>query len=167
MPRAHYTDFWLRLQEGEEHMWRVLAIICAILCLFFVFVAFCAYFEVLVDVITLAFEDVELEYPTGPMTLSRKNSEGTLLDSTKLESFTITKAKYSLLLREIIVNYQEIGTVKGYDNALLYLRCYDEEGFLLESHVLFDPVTDGERFRIQGETYIDGSTARIELVAVQ
>ena len=148
-------------------MWRVLAVLCAILCLFFVFIAFCAYFEVMVDVITLAFEDVELECPSGPMTLSRYDSEGTLLYSTNLESFTVTKAKYSLLLREIILNYQEIGTVKGYDNALLYLRCYDAEDFLLESHILYDPVTDGERFRINGETYIDGNTARIELVAEQ
>ena len=146
-------------------MWRVLAIICAILCLFFVFIAFCAYFEVMVDVITLAFEDMELEYPTGAVTLKRYDPEGELLYTTKLESFTLTKAKYSLLLREIIINYQVVGKVDGYDNAYLYLRCYDDEDILLESHVLYEPVTDGERFRIKEDMYIDGHTARIELVA--
>ena len=146
-------------------MWRVLAIICAMLCLFFVFIAFCAYFEVMVDVITLAFEDIELEYPTGAVTLKRYDSEGTLLYTTKLESFTVTKAKYSLLLREIVLSYQLIGKVNGYDNAYLYLRCYDDEDVLLESHILYDPVTEGERFRLKGDMYIDGHTARIELVA--
>ena len=148
-------------------MWRVLAIFCAIFCLLFVFVAFCAYNEVMVDVITLAFEDIELEYPTGAMTLKRTLDDGTLLYSTNLESFTVTKAKYSLLLREIIIDYQVIGKVTGYDNAYLYLRCYDDEDVLLESHVLYDPVTEGERFRVRGEAYLDGSTARIELVAQQ
>ena len=146
-------------------MWRVLAVICAILCLFFVFIAFCAYFEVMVDVITLAFEDIELESPVGAVTLKRYDSEGTLLYTTKLDGFTVTKSKYSLLLREIVLDYQLIGKVDGYDNAYLYLRCYDDEGILLESHVLYEPVTEGERFRIKGETYIDSHTARIELVA--
>ena len=146
-------------------MWRVLAIICAILCLFFVFIAFCAYFEVMVDVITLAFEDMELEYPTGAVTLKRYDPEGELLYTTKLESFTLAKAKYSLLLREIIINYQVVGVVSGYDNAYLYLRCYDDEDILLESHVLYEPVTDGERFRLKEDMYIDGHTTRIELVA--
>ena len=146
-------------------MWRVLAIICAILCLFFVFIAFCAYFEVMVDVITLAFEDIELEYPAGAVTLKRYDPEGELLYTTKLESFTVMKSKYSLLLREIVLSYQLIGKVDGYDNAYLYLRCYDYEDVLLESHILYDPVTEGERFRLKGDMYIDGHTARIELVA--
>ena len=146
-------------------MWRVLAIICAILCLFFVFIAFCAYFEVMVDVITLAFEDLEVEYPTGAVTLKRYDSEGTVLYTTKVESFTVTRAKYSLLLREIVLSYQLIGKVNGYDSAYLYLRCYDDEDVLLESHILYDPVTEGERFRLKDDMYIDGHTARIELVA--
>jgi len=107
---------------------------------------------------------VPLEYDHGPFTFTENTYSG--MRVTEIESFEITRAAKAYSgSTSLSVEYKIIGTVKGYDYLSISVKCYDDEGFLLDTTSVFSSVSDGERFRISDNMYVPLETVRIEFAA--
>lgn len=118
-------------------------------------------------VLAAKFEKTELslpEYPAGPLTLQEWYSSGRLASITEIESFSITDAEIAYN-GELHITCQVMGTVSGSGYLSLNLKCYDEDGILIDTAWISASVSDGERFRISDDTYIPMDTKRIEIEA--
>lgn len=87
----------------------------------------------------------------------------TFIGTTKIESFSITKIDSSSFIDELKITYEIIGTVYGSDYLNLDLKCYDSEGFLIDSVLIMGSVSNGERFKLSNTAYIPTKTVKIEI----
>lgn len=107
----------------------------------------------------------DLEYNHGPFELEEYGSySGRLQRYTQIESFEITSIEesYSGGLK---INYTVIGTVYQSSHLSFDIKCYDADGFLVDSTGVYASVSDGERFRVNDYSYIPADTVRLEFSA--
>ncbi len=102
-----------------------------------------------------------INYPTGPVTLT-EYMFGNLYAEHKIESFTITSVSDTYTQDLIKIEYEIIGTVNGSEFLDFDLKCYDKDGFLIESAFVLSSISDGERFKISESSYIPKNTVKIE-----
>ena len=104
---------------------------------------------------------VKIEYDPGPFTFQQNTYSGKR--STEIESFEIIKAEQAYSTSaNLTVDYVIIGTVKGYGYMDIDVKCYDSEGFLIDTASIFASVSDGERFKLTDNFYAPLGTVRIE-----
>lgn len=101
------------------------------------------------------------EYQSEPFTLDEYYSSGRLMRSMAIESFEVTGIETSYS-GDLEINYTVIGTVRGSSTLSFDIKCYDADGFLLDSKGVYGSVSDGERFKLSDSTYIPSGTVRLE-----
>ena len=93
----------------------------------------------------------DIEYPTGPFTVKYEDQ------IFNVESFEITS------IEEGTDNYRVCYDIKGEgDNAILFLDCYDPDGYLTDTIRIW-PAGNGGKWKERKAVYIDKSTVRIVL----
>ncbi len=103
-----------------------------------------------------------IKYDTS-FTLNKYYGSGRLWRTTNMESFKIidTEQAYTGKLK---ITYEAIGVVTG-DNSLgIDVKCYDKDGFVIDTGFVFGPATDGEKFKITNTMYIPEETVRFEFI---
>lgn len=104
-----------------------------------------------------------LSYPKGPLAFENY-SNGELRSVTEVETFEITDIYINDKGTHFIIYYEVIGTVTGGDFFDLPLKCYDEDGFLLDNTMSASgKVEDGERFKVADYTVIPINTVEIRI----
>ena len=107
---------------------------------------------------------IQLEYDPGPFTFTENTYSGKR--TTEIESFEIIKAEKAYSgSTSLTVDYIAIGTVTGYEYLSINVKCYDAEGFLIDTTRLLSSISDGERFKITDDFYVPLETVRVEFVA--
>lgn len=103
-----------------------------------------------------------LSYPKGPLAFEYYFN-GYLEEVTEVETFEITDIYINDKGTHFIIYYEVIGTVTGSDSFALPLKCYDEDGFLLDTMHASGDVEDGERFKVADWTVIPINTVEIRI----
>lgn len=111
-----------------------------------------------ISIKTFSYDGGNLTYDSGGKTYN------SYFNSTvEVEKFSITKIEKASFDGELRLTYEIIGTVNGYDDFYLSLKCYDSGGFLLDSATVGGSVSDGERFKLSNTIFIPEKTVRVEL----
>jgi hypothetical protein len=104
---------------------------------------------------------VQIEYDKGPFTFTENTYSGKRV--TEIESFEITHAAQAYSgSTSLTIEYTIIGTLSGYNYLSIDVKCYDSDGFLLDTSSISSSVADGERFKISNDFYAPLGTVRIE-----
>lgn len=103
-----------------------------------------------------------IKYDTS-FTLNKYYSSGRLWRTTNMESFKITNTEiaYSGKLK---ITYEAVGVLTGDNSLSIDVKCYDKDGFVVDTGFVFGPVTDGEKFKIKNTMYIPEETVRLEFI---
>jgi hypothetical protein len=105
---------------------------------------------------TLPWNKPNIDYVNRPFTVSTSYSK------TSIESIEIKSVdKYSTYQR---LELEVIGTTEGTDAFRIEVKCYDKDGFLLETLSANFSVSAGEKFKAISHSAVPLKTARIEFV---
>lgn len=84
----------------------------------------------------------------------------------EIETFIIKSVRESFI-DNFVITYEVKGVVNDGSFLHLSLNCYDKEGYLLDSVTVFEKISEGERFKITGESYIPLETSKIVVAAAE
>ncbi len=91
------------------------------------------------------------------------SSTGRWWRTTDVESFQITNTEVSLT-GDLKISYELIGVVTGDNSCSIDVKCYDKDGFIIDSGIIIENVAEGQKFKIKDTMYISPETVRLEFV---
>ena len=105
---------------------------------------------------TLPWNKPNIEYVNEPFTITTSYSK-TNIESVEIKSVD----KYSTYQR---LELEVIGTTEGTDTFKIEVKCYDKDGFLLETFSANFSVSADEKFKATSHSAVPLKTTRIEFV---
>lgn len=93
--------------------------------------------------------------------LDKYYSTGRWWRTTDVESFQITNTETSVL-GDLKISYEIIGVVTGDNYCSINVKCYDKDGFVIDSGIIFEGVTEGQKFKLKDTMYISPETVKLE-----
>lgn len=107
---------------------------------------------------TFTYKGKNFTYDVGGKTY--KTSMGTV----DIESFSVNNIR-ATTFNDLELDYEIVGVVEEEDSLVLSLKCYDSDGFLIDTSSLYGSVRAGEKFKIDNSITVPGKTAKVELAA--
>lgn len=103
---------------------------------------------------------IDIKYDTS-FKIDKYYSSGRWWRTTNVDSFKITNIEKSVL-GELKISYEITGVVTGDDSLGIYAKCYDKDGYVIDSALIYGKVVDGQKFKIKNSTFIPPETVRLE-----
>ncbi len=106
---------------------------------------------------------VKFDYNHGPFTLYKKYSSGRVMYTTLVETFNITSAE---IVRDGDLKLVcDITGITDWAFCSFKMKCYNSNGFLIDSVSISASVSKNEPFKIKDEIYIPYDTVKVEFDA--
>lgn len=94
-------------------------------------------------------------------TLDKYYSTGSWWRTTTMESFKITNTEVAYA-GKLKITYEAIGVVTGDTSLGIDVKCYDKDGFVIDTGIIYGNVESGKKFKIRDTMYISDETVRLE-----
>ena len=102
-----------------------------------------------------------LDYPAGPFVINDYYSDGSFRYSLNVENLSIIDYKW--LSNDVYITFEATGVLQGKDSCMIYLNCYDSEGYVIEKELMSIRAVDGQPFKITSKCSFPIETVRVEI----